>query len=119
MTICIVAVSVQLSVAEAEEGVGLLLPSCGVVPSPMLFVLLLLGGIFCCWILECRVCSGVEAISCFLLFVVPFAAAASTTSRFLLPMTLSTISPLALCVRGQRYCTAVKYMDEFHDVFPR
>ena len=86
----------------------------------MLFVLLLLAGVFCCWMLEYFVCSGVEAISCFLLFVVPFVAAASTTSRFLLPMALSTVSPLALCVRGRRYCVAVKYMArELHDVFPR
>ena len=112
MTICIVAVSVQLSVAEAEEEAGLLFPSCGVVPSPMLFVLLLLAGVFCCWMLEYFVCIGVEATSCFLLFVVPFAAAASTASRFLLPMALSTASPLALCVRGRRYCAAVKYMGE-------
>jgi len=62
--------------------------------------------------LECFVCSGVEAISCFLLFVVPFAAAAPKTSRFLLPMALSIVSPLALYVRGRRYCAAVKYMGE-------
>lgn len=112
MTICIVAVSVQLSVAEAEEEAGPLFPSCRVVLSPVLLVSLLLGGVFCRWMLEYFVCSGAETISCFLLFVVPFAAAASTTSRFLLPMALSTVSPLALCVRGQRYCAAVKYVGE-------